>query len=958
MKFKNMLLILGFMMIKSVSQGGELPNIVVILTDDQGYADISFNPDHPEEVSTPHMDELARGGLFFSQAYTSGHVCSPTRAGLMLGRYQQRVGVYTAGDGGRGFDPKLPIFPTFLPNEYTSTAIGKWHLGLDEDFPELKWHALNRGFSECYKFMGRGGHDYFKLQGVKGSDYAPVYRNKKRLTDNEYNGYMTTRLTEEAVDFIDREKADPFFLYLSYNAVHAPAQAPKEDIERYQKKFPQISEKRATLMAMLYHLDLGVGTVVKKLKDENLWQNTLLFFLTDNGGSKAMEANNGSLRGFKGSLHEGGIRTPWIISWPEKFKGGRTINTPVSSIDILPTVIDATGIKVPEGTQFDGKSILPLITGQSGSHHTNMFWNSGPPKGEWAVRQGNWKVHGFREKYSLFNLVVDPSETQDLAAENPVKARELFDLHKKWLKTMVQSAGTGKASLLPTDEAKDKENPREIKRKQKREERRKMRKQKKTKPPAKTPHVLFIVCDDLNTHVAPSGYRLIQTPALDDLAANSMTFRRAYCQYPVCGPSRASFLSGLYPETTGVLNNTADIRKSRPDSVSMPEQFKANGYWTASVGKIFHSTRHQQGEVAWHEQIMFQNDELPLVTEARQTYEAKNGSVDLRANRKKWKAHLQKLSTQTRGQTPPGYGPTELRDEQHKDGKNVRQIISWLDQKKYGEKPFFIACGIQKPHVPFLAPQEYFDQYPLKDLKFPLSPANDWGDIPALAMVKRFQSFGFEMGRENDSLRREYTQAYHACISYVDAQLGMLFRALHEHNLWENTIVIFTSDHGYHLGEHFMWGKVTLFEECARVPLIIRVPGMTRNGTNTNALVELVDFHPTLLELCGLQAKGSFQGKSFVPLLRDPDSPGKKYAYTVVSRGTKLGRSIRTNDWRYAEWGESAMAELYNLKDDPQEYTNLAGKPTFKTQLGKMKQFLAEARKAAGGFNRIVPSGD
>ncbi|MEC9035199.1 MAG: sulfatase [Verrucomicrobiota bacterium] len=515
---------------------------------------------------------------------------------------------------------------------------------------------------------------------------------------------------------------------------------------------------------------------------------------------------------------------------------------------------------------------------------------------------------------------------------------------------MVQSAGAGKASLLSADETKDKQNPRELKREKKREERRKMRKQKKTESSAKTPNILFIVCDDLNTHVTPSGYRLIQTPALDDLAANSMTFHRAYCQYPVCGPSRASFLSGLYPETTGVLNNTADIRKSRPDSISMPEQFKANGYWTASVGKIFHSVRHQQGEVAWHEQIMFQNDELPLVTRARQDYEAKNGSVDLRANRKSWKAHLQKLSTQTRGQTPPGYGPTGLRDEQHKDGKNVRQIISWLDQKKYGEKPFFIACGIQKPHVPFLAPQEYFDKYPLKSLKFSLSPANDWEDIPDLAMVKRFKSFGFEMGSENDSLRREYTQAYHACISYVDAQLGMLFKALREHNLWENTIVIFTSDHGYHLGEHFMWGKVTLFEECARVPLIIRVPGMTREGTKTNALVELVDFHPTLLELCGLQAKSSLQGKSLVPILRDPDSPGKKYAYTVVSRGTKLGRSIRTNDWRYAEWGESKMAELYNLKNDPQEYTNLAGKSAFKTQLAKMKQVLFEAQKVAGGL--------
>ena len=948
MRFKQTLIFSLLMAIQSLTQAAQTPNIVIILTDDQGYADISFNPDHPKEVATPHMDELAREGVFFSQAYTSGHVCSPTRAGLMLGSYQQRVGVYTAGDGGRGFDPQAPIFPAFLPNEYTSTAIGKWHLGLDDDYPLLKWHAMNRGFDECYKFMGRGGHDYFKLQGVNGSDYAPVYVNKRRLKDNEYRGYLTTRLTEEAVAFIERKKENPFFLYLAYNAVHSPAQAPEEDIIRYREEFPGISEKRATLMAMLHHLDLGVGAVVKKLKDEKIWDNTLLFFLTDNGGSKAMEADNGTLRGFKGSLNEGGIRTPWIMSWPDRFKGGRVIKTPVISIDILPTVLDATGTDIPEGTQFDGKSILPLLTGQADSHHTNLFWNSGPPKGEWAVRQGRWKAHGFREKFSLYDLASDPSETKDLAEKNPTKASELFDIHEKWLNTMVASAETGNNTPPTAKHSKTKGKLRELKREQKREERKKARIRIKDTPPGKKPNILFIVCDDLNTHVSPSGYGMIRTPSLDALAASSMTFRRAYCQYPVCGPSRASFLSGLYPESTGVLNNTADIRKSRPESVSMPQQFKESGYWTGSVGKIFHSSRHQPGEAAWDEQVMFQNDELPLVTRARKIYESEHGSVDLRENRKNWKAHLQTLSTQTRGQTPPGYGPTALRDEQHKDGKNVQQIIKWLNEKNYGEKPFFMACGIQKPHVPFLAPKKYFDQYPLEDLKFSLSPADDWDDIPSLAMVKRFQAFGFEMEKENDSLRREYIQAYHACISFIDAQVGMLFDALREHNLWENTIVVFTSDHGYHLGEHFMWGKVTLFEECARVPLIMRVPGMTRPGTSTNSLVELVDFHPTLLELCELKPQGLVQGKSLVPLLKNPRLPGKKYAYTVVSRGTNLGRSIRTSDWRYAEWGEPAKAELYSLKDDPNEYTNLAMKPAFKAQLGEMRKLLAEARKKAG----------
>ena len=416
------------------------PNIVVILTDDQGYADFSFNPNHPKEVSTPHMDALARQGVFFSNAYISGAVCSPTRAGLMLGRYQQRVGIYTAGQGGRGFNPRIPIFPSFLTGQYTSTAIGKWHLGLDTDFPQLKWHALNRGFDECYKFMGRGGHDYFKLQGVKSGDYAPIYRNKERIKEGDYEGYLTTRLTEEAVAFIGRQKEKPFFLYLAYNAVHAPAQAPKEDIARFQKKFPHLSKKRAILMAMLHHLDLGVGAVVGKLKQEKLWENTLLFFLTDNGGAKAMEANNGVLRGFKGSLYEGGIRTPWVVSWPAKFKGGRVIDTPVISLDILPTVLEATGAKPPAKTPFDGKSLLPLLTGKTTAHHPALYWHNGEAKDEWAIRQGQFKVHSLKGKNALYDLAKDPSETTNLAAKQPDKARELVQLHQKWHQAMMKSA--------------------------------------------------------------------------------------------------------------------------------------------------------------------------------------------------------------------------------------------------------------------------------------------------------------------------------------------------------------------------------------------------------------------------------------------------------------------------------------------------------------------------------------
>jgi iduronate 2-sulfatase len=214
-------------------------------------------------------------------------------------------------------------------------------------------------------------------------------------------------------------------------------------------------------------------------------------------------------------------------------------------------------------------------------------------------------------------------------------------------------------------------------------------------------------------------------------------------------------------------------------------------------------------------------------------------------------------------------------------------------------------------------------------------------------MVKRFQSFGFELGKENDSLRREYVQAYHACVSFIDDQLGLLFQSLREQGLWDETIVIFTSDHGYHLGEHFMWGKVTLFEECARVPLVVRVPGMTQSGTVTQALVENVDLHPTLLELCGIKTTDHLQGASFVPILKNPESKGKEVAYTVVSRGEKLGRSIRTQSWRYAEWGSPELNELYDLEKDPREYVNLAKDSHHSDRLKRMKDLLQATQKRA-----------
>ena len=469
--------------------------------------------------------------------------------------------------------------------------------------------------------------------------------------------------------------------------------------------------------------------------------------------------------------------------------------------------------------------------------------------------------------------------------------------------------------------------------------------------PAPRPNVLFVISDDLSSRITPAGYEGVMTPVLDRLAREATTFQRAYCQYPVCGPSRASFLSGLYPQTTGILDNTTNIEEVRPGTPSLPKVFRQAGYWTAAVGKIFHKPLENPGKDTWDQALAFENDETKVERAAREKFEKENGPVTNPKNRKAWKEHLLTVAPQTRNQgvkgLGPGYGPTGLRDEQHADGKNARQVASWITNKANGDRPFLIACGFHKPHIPFLAPDAYFAKYPVDSIKLSRSPANDWDDIPVLAATKQYLDYGFpKLGEEDDARRRQFMQAYYACISFVDAQLGIVLDALRQSGQWENTIIVFVGDHGYHLGEHHMWGKVLLFEESARMPMIVRVPGMTQ-GSSANGLVEMVDLFPTLAELCGVSPPANLQGRSFKPLLVDTKAAGKEYAYTVVKRGEQLGLAIRFDHWRYTEWGSPTQAELYDLNADPKEFTNLVNNRKHAEVLARARQLLAKAQERA-----------
>ncbi|MBF0196655.1 MAG: sulfatase [Planctomycetes bacterium] len=446
----------------------------------------------------------------------------------------------------------------------------------------------------------------------------------------------------------------------------------------------------------------------------------------------------------------------------------------------------------------------------------------------------------------------------------------------------------------------------------------------------KKPNILCIVVDDLNDYIGPYDDNNAKTPHLDKLFASGMRFNKAYCQYPVCGPSRASFLTGMYPENIGVLSNEKHARSESPNVLNMLEYFKKKGYWTASAGKIFHGeTNVVEAGVSTHRSDWFENSENVLKKKLQKLFEKQHGPIS--KNKNEWQKYLSDnyVSPERVVQAIP----TDLKEDEHMDGRVAARISSYLKQKTIKDSPFLLACGFTKPHVPFYAPKKYFDLYSEENLNFEKVPPSDWAQKPKTAIYDRYKGFGAKFGEYQPELRRKWLHAYLACVSFVDAQIGKVLSSLEENGLADNTIVVLISDHGFHIGEHFHYGKVTLFEESARVPMFLRVPGMDLKGQESNSLTELLDIYPTLVELCNLEAPKHLEGKSLLPILKNPNASVKESAYTVVTRPLKgrtiVAKAIRYKNWRYAEWDGPADAELYNLNTDPKEYRNLIKDPEF-----------------------------
>ena len=440
----------------------------------------------------------------------------------------------------------------------------------------------------------------------------------------------------------------------------------------------------------------------------------------------------------------------------------------------------------------------------------------------------------------------------------------------------------------------------------------------------KQPNVLFIISDDLNNNVGCYGDTQVATPNIDRIAKRGTRFEHAYCQYPLCGPSRNSMLTGLYPNSTGIHQNSQIFRQSIPSHHSMPQAFRLDGYFAARVGKLYHYNVPKSVGTNGHDDP---------------------GSWELELNpagcdRLLEEPDIFSLKKNSFGGTLSWYA-SPRGDHLHTDGM-LAEDATWILERcaKKKERPFFLALGFYRPHTPYVAPKPYFDEYGLDSMPIVQGVEEDVKDLPEAAL----KSHKKEHELLTDDLRRKAIQAYFASITFMDAQVGRVLDSLESLGLSDNTIVVFTSDHGYHLGEHGLWQKMSLFEESARVPLIVAAPGMS-GGQVAKSPVGLIDLYPTLTEICDVQDPDNLQGQSLVPFLQDPSTKGRGWTISQVMRDRNnkpfFGYSIRTPRFRYTEWkkGEKGR-ELYDHNADPKEQTNIADDTEFASTVSELSRLL------------------
>ena len=439
-------------------------------------------------------------------------------------------------------------------------------------------------------------------------------------------------------------------------------------------------------------------------------------------------------------------------------------------------------------------------------------------------------------------------------------------------------------------------------------------------------NVLFIAIDDLARTISSYDDPIAVTPHFERLARMGVQFNKAYCQIPLCNPSRASLMTGLRPDAINVFDLDEHFRDHIPDIVTLPQLFRKHDYWVGRVGKLYHynvpagiGTNGLDDPDSWDE-----------VCNPKGRDKSDEHLIFNAEPHRKISAALSWLAA-------------DGADEEQTDGMIVSEAIRQM--VKHKDKPFFLGVGLFRPHTPYVAPRKYFELYNSSEMTLPYAPSNDRGDIPyaALAHNCKIPNYGL-----SDSICIEAKKAYYASVSFVDVQVGRLLDALEENQLTENTIVVLWSDHGYHLGEHGgIWQKRTLFEESSGAPLYIYVPKAKGNGMQSNQVVEFIDIYPTLASLCNLKPENELPGRDLSPLIDQPDSAWGGKAFTQILRpgegNPMMGRTVKTDRWRYTEWNEGTEgSELYDHQNDSQEFKNLAADSSMQPVIQQLRSQLDE----------------
>lgn len=932
-------------------EGKEPPNILLIVSEDNGPELGCYGQPH---VETPVLDALASRGIRFERAYVPQAGCSQSRAALLTGLYPHQNGqIGLATWKFRLYDEATPNLVTSLKAAgYRTGIIGKLHINPSSAFP-------------------------FDFEAISTSNFA---RNKP-------DQYAT-----EARRFIEASDK-PFFLSINYPDAHRPflrqvkgipenplEETEVEPLEYFGLDTPELRLQTADYLNCLNRLDVQVGELLEALRESGKAEETLVIYLGDHGADL--------LRG-KRTSYEGGVRIPLMLSWPGVVKPAQVRSELVSTLDLLPTLLEVSGSARLGG--LPGRSLVPMFSGVTvpwrrylfTEYHTHSAHNFFPQR---TVRDERFKLiqnlmpgevnpgyeftrrKFFEEmpeavadapepvrsayermkrppEFELYDLDSDPFEFQNLA-EDPEHAHSLGRLRSElesWRRRTNDPLRNPEAlarlkseigACLDGDGGASKG------------------KLNLTYPdyffpsgsaslPGKK-NVLFLAVDDLRPALGCYDDPVAQTPNLDRLARRGTVFMRAYCQEAVCAPSRLSLMTGRRPDTIRVWDLNTHFRESMPDVVTLPQLFKSRGYAARSIGKLYHgSGPASKDPVSWSEAPVFDTNREPEFRYAKASNLEGKG--------------LKRDATES----------ASVPDSRYIDGLIAEEAIRALAEYGESEQPFFLAVGFKKPHLPFCAPKRYWDLYDPETIPGPVSPrlpegAPEW----ATRSWKELEGYRDIPAEEtlNASQVRRLRHGYYACVSYIDAQVGRVLDQLETSGLDGNTVICLWGDHGFHLGEQGLWTKANNYELSTRVPLIVVDPDIGETGQTTKALVELVDIYPTLAELCGLPPPEGLEGCSLVPLLRDPQRawkpavfsqyPRAKTGHRHKGRGSVMGYAVRSDQYRYVEWQDSLKGtvlarELYDQETDPEESRNLVSQPGTENIVERHRELLRAGWSAA-----------